>query len=46
MKLPNLTPKSPLHVVERGLETPLFSPSPLRREGSEVKGTTKIQTPA
>jgi hypothetical protein len=38
LKIPNLTPKSPLHVVERGLETPLFSPSLRSGEGGEVKG--------
>jgi hypothetical protein len=48
LKIPNLTPKSPLHVVERGLATPLFSPSlceqhsPERGAGGEVKGKVKF----
>jgi hypothetical protein len=33
LKIPNLTPKSPLHNVERGLETPLFSPSAAQWRG-------------
>jgi hypothetical protein len=32
-EIPNLTPKSPLHSVERGLETRLFSPSLRSGEG-------------
>jgi hypothetical protein len=39
LKILNLTPKSPLHVVERGLETPLFSPS--LRSGEGVGGEVK-----
>jgi hypothetical protein len=36
LNIPNLTPKSPLHVVERGLEIPFFSPL-YAVAGGEVK---------
>jgi hypothetical protein len=42
LKIPNLTPKSLLHNVERGLETPLFSPSLRSGEGGKVKGENKF----
>jgi hypothetical protein len=40
LKIPNLTPKSPLHVVERGLETRPFSPlyAVERGRGVRLKG--------
>jgi hypothetical protein len=37
LNIPNLTPKSPLHVVERGLEIPFFSPLYAVERGGEVK---------
>jgi hypothetical protein len=48
LKIPNLTPKSPLHVVERGLEPSIFSPSLCeqrsleRRVGGKVKGKVEF----
>jgi hypothetical protein len=38
LKIPNLTPKSPLHAVERGLATPPPLYAVERGLGGEVKG--------
>jgi hypothetical protein len=37
LKIPNLTPKSPLHNVERGLETPFFPLSTQWLRGVRLK---------